>query len=525
MSSVANALEWTARPQRMVLSVATFLLFLIGGRGGGLTPGLDLTVVIGMVAAVNLGSNAIAVRGVDPFRNVPRCVDLQIAVDLILALAAIMVIDAQSSPLAWMLLLVPVVDAATSYGTKGALVAWVAVSLLYMVIVLTLRPDESTSRELVQTGLQQSAAIIAVTISVTAITARVRGHLEATDSARLRAESKKHELWIVSRAARQMGSAEQQSQDVFTTAVDAALALGFDRADLCEQIDGEWRLMSSAGDPSASLPGDDQLLATALTMTSVSSVGVSTSGATDRQELHDLGYEQAAAFVTGSSDEQMIAIRGYRHVAAADDSSAWEAMETLVAQTGVALGNARSRASLAEWAEQLDHRANHDELTGLPNRAYLLANLDVSPPAATAVMFLDLDGFKQVNDSLGHDAGDRVLEVVAERLESILLDGEFVARLGGDEFVVASYRRDDAAVEALAQAVIDEVLVPIRVGDVEVEVGTSIGIARPDGEDIAELLRRADTAMYEAKVEGRRLGLPVYQFAGAEPAVAVAAAN
>jgi diguanylate cyclase (GGDEF)-like protein/PAS domain S-box-containing protein len=160
--------------------------------------------------------------------------------------------------------------------------------------------------------------------------------------------------------------------------------------------------------------------------------------------------------------------------------------------------------------EALVYQATHDGLTGLPNRRVLLDALDElvgrEPPARFAVLELDVDRFKLVNDSLGHPAGDALLVAFAARLRSAVREGDLLARLGGDEFVVLAHRiadRDDAArVAARLQHALSE---PLTVQGQELRPSVSIGIALPTPTKVAatELLSRADTAMYLAKERGR----------------------
>ncbi|GIG27782.1 bifunctional diguanylate cyclase/phosphodiesterase [Cellulomonas marina] len=160
---------------------------------------------------------------------------------------------------------------------------------------------------------------------------------------------------------------------------------------------------------------------------------------------------------------------------------------------------------------RLSHQALHDQLTGLPNRVLLaerIAQALAAPAradATVAVLFLDLDHFKRVNDSLGHAAGDVVLQQVAERLVAAVRPGDTVARIGGDEFVVCCPDvADPKAGAALAARIARHVCRPVTVEGRDIPVGASIGLtlARP-GTDAGALLREADTAMYEAKADGR----------------------
>lgn len=161
---------------------------------------------------------------------------------------------------------------------------------------------------------------------------------------------------------------------------------------------------------------------------------------------------------------------------------------------------------------ELAHQALHDPLTGLPNRVLFLDRLGVSlarlgrRDTGVAVLFLDLDRFKLINDSHGHDAGDRVLVEVAARLRALLRPSDTLARLGGDEFtILCEDVADEGAAAAVAERVAATLGPPVMVDDAEAYLSASIGIAvgRDPGMAPAALLRDADAAMYGAKERGR----------------------
>lgn len=196
------------------------------------------------------------------------------------------------------------------------------------------------------------------------------------------------------------------------------------------------------------------------------------------------------------------------------------ALEQVFDRTALAV--ARHHEELHEAKERAEHAANYDALTGLVNRAFLIRRLDEEmvgrPDASWALLFLDLDGFKQVNDRLGHDAGDALLRQTAQRLKALVAVKDDVARLGGDEFVMIALRHGAGRVgdphgsllaqaQRLAREVIDALEQPFVVDAGQaVEVSVSIGIAlHPEhGQDPALLLKRADIALYAAKHAGRR---------------------
>lgn len=156
--------------------------------------------------------------------------------------------------------------------------------------------------------------------------------------------------------------------------------------------------------------------------------------------------------------------------------------------------------------------AHFDQLTGLPNRTLLLDRLKqavfVSNRAARAisVMFIDLDGFKPVNDTYGHAIGDRLLKEVAERLLSCLREGDTAARIGGDEFVVILLESDLARAMTVAHRILGNLRVPYEFGKKSISgISASVGIAEypVHANDVDELLKAADSAMYQAKEQGK----------------------
>jgi diguanylate cyclase (GGDEF)-like protein len=179
-------------------------------------------------------------------------------------------------------------------------------------------------------------------------------------------------------------------------------------------------------------------------------------------------------------------------------------IEAVARLAGIAIERQRSE-------QRIRHMAHHDELTGLPNRALLHDRLAQALGQARrtgrplALLFLDLDDFKYINDSLGHEIGDRLLRTAAARLQAIVRPGDTVARLGGDEFVVMLVdlkQAQDAA--AIAQEIGQALSRPLRADDRTLHVTASLGVATfpADGDSADLLLKHADAAMYRAKAHG-----------------------
>jgi diguanylate cyclase (GGDEF)-like protein len=182
-------------------------------------------------------------------------------------------------------------------------------------------------------------------------------------------------------------------------------------------------------------------------------------------------------------------------------------LATLAAQAGVALENGRLIERLRDEAARREHEALHDPLTALGNRTYFRSELDAAildaqDGGSLAVLIMDLDRFKEINDALGHHAGDQLLQSVAQRIAAVVDGRGTVARLGGDEFAILlpGIDRVDQAVD-VARHIQSRVSLPATVASIVVEVNASIGVAMyPDhAHDSTTLMRRADVAMYEAK--------------------------
>jgi len=180
------------------------------------------------------------------------------------------------------------------------------------------------------------------------------------------------------------------------------------------------------------------------------------------------------------------------------------------ADVGGLVWNGRDVTERRALEDRLSHQASHDPLTGLPNRTLLIDRLEAAlsrqTPVATpvSVILVDLDGFKSVNDTLGHAAGDELLRAAAKRLDGSIRKGDTAARLGGDEFaVVAVADRAEQAVAA-GQRIVDVLRQPFTLAGQEVRISASIGVAYHSGSSSAEeMLREADIAMYVAKNTGK----------------------
>jgi diguanylate cyclase (GGDEF)-like protein/PAS domain S-box-containing protein len=186
-------------------------------------------------------------------------------------------------------------------------------------------------------------------------------------------------------------------------------------------------------------------------------------------------------------------------------SPVYDACNNLVGASAIA----RDITERKQMQHALEHQALHDALTGLPNRALTADRLQHALTASArrqtpvAVLFLDLDNFKDINDATGHQTGDAVLVEVARRLERSVRSGDTVARFGGDEFVILCEGADEQVAMDIANRCLADLADPVDVGDRSIYVSASLGIAISPPLDGEDLLRFADAAMYDAKARGR----------------------
>jgi len=211
-----------------------------------------------------------------------------------------------------------------------------------------------------------------------------------------------------------------------------------------------------------------------------------------------LAEQQALALAQGRYDDESLRQQG----PGALGSSLQQAVDTL----------ANSISESDQYRSQLAHKASHDPLTGLVNRSAALAHLDRSISLAErhntefAVLFIDLDGFKAINDQHGHHAGDAVLVETAKRLKASLRAGDIVGRLGGDEFLVVTETIADRSMTAqLGERLLTAVSQPIQLDHTQVRVSASVGVAIAPAQhrSAEDLLADADSALYRAKDEGK----------------------
>ncbi len=254
-------------------------------------------------------------------------------------------------------------------------------------------------------------------------------------------------------------------------------------------------------------PGDERLAAA--TAVRLNHRWIARAEGADRDP--DGRVSTLCALVVPTLDEQFVVLTARWPDRLPPPDASLESLELFAAQAGASLRNAQVHRGLEELKDRLDHEASHDPLTGLANRRRCLDEIEGRAgrrhqSGLLGVLFVDLDGFKDVNDRHGHHAGNDLLVAVADRLRECVRPGDLVARLGGDEFTIVLTRLESAApAVAVAERICRVVAEPFEVAARTLRISTSIGvaIAPVDRADADDLLRRADAAMYRAKAHGK----------------------
>jgi diguanylate cyclase (GGDEF)-like protein len=487
--------------RRMRITAAALIVLHLVLRHAESSPpaplALSIVAVVGLAGLVNLLSRRTA--GADP-RTAGLLGALELTADAALALAAVVVWGSALGGAAWAVMVIPVVEGALRYRVRGAVLTWAGVGAGYAALQLGSAGSPAPESVIHQLGVVLMVAIPAGYLSDQLI-ADISSQRRAKREASLRGEL----LEKVAHASQQVTRLDARVLDALTA---CAADLGFDAADVCRLEEGRWRILASSGTfplpPPASQAG-----AAASAMHDHATVCIDHRDADPDQlvGLHQAGMAAVAATVMNNGEAAVLraGVRAGGELAPAQA----ECLELLASQGAVALRNGRLVGELRQMQAKLEFQAFHDALTGLPNRARFSHRVQEALARAVgpmAVLFLDLDRFKNVNDSLGHDVGDDLLIAVAARLRGCVRDGDLVSRLGGDEFTVLMEGvQDEAEATAIAERICEALSAPFALAGHEVRVSTSVGIAMLEEglTDPAELVRRADVAMYHAKDLGR----------------------
>lgn len=501
--------------RRVRLLVALMIasqFFLDGGRfeveALGLSRPQLLVLACGGLGAVNLLSLS---ASKNPTRY--RRIDLiELAADT--GLVIVLTTATGGGGIGWVLIALPIVEAAVRFRLAGALMHWMGMAAMTLTLRLwVLDRSSAPVSEIIdelETVLDQLGVLLLVAIPgaylaeqlVTDVALQRRATDDALERGRLL-----EQVAQVGQRINRIGT------ELFDTLVEAVVELGYGAADVHLQLpNGTWKTLAHHGEDIA-LPepgaAGSGLRDEDLDLLSVI-VDQDDPDLAEFVPLAGAGLRSVARVSLSQDDETFIVLRAAERRGDDIGRGTVEALQLLCAQATVALQNNQLMTELRSMHDELEHQANHDALTGLPNRARFLSELKAQLAAATdprrrhVVIFLDLNGFKAVNDTMGHDAGDVLLQQVAERLTTAVGGDGLLARLGGDEFTVLLEPLDSPDQARMHASKIHAALAePFDLSGKQAAIAASVGMAYPEpGVDESELLRRADAAMYAAKAAG-----------------------
>lgn len=463
-----------------------------GTVGAWLGPFVSASLLAGALLIANLLSH-VAERGSERTANTLRTIELSVDVAVAVLLAG--VFEVFGERLAWVLLVVPVLEAALRHRLTGAVVVWSIVSAFYLAFgmmdvvgVAGIESDVGLAR--MQTLIHRLAVILLVVLPIAYLSEQLLVDIGVQQRMTATATRRGEMLATVARIGR---TVTRLGTDVADALVDGAVRLGFDGADVCRVHADGIDVLARAGTHRLGAPNRAALTAAVRAAEPVRATN--SSGAL------------LCSLVAGDEDAATVLRAGSRSREPSQEEI--EGLALLTAQAAIAVGNTDLVGQLERARADIEHQALHDSLTGLPNRAAFgtaLTDRLAEPGTAgrTALLFIDLDHFKPVNDRYGHEVGDQLLVAAAERMRGTVRGGDMVARLGGDEFCVLCTVEGPQDADRLAERICTSLVVPFRLGDITATVSTSVGIAESaPGISEEEMLRRADIAMYQAKEDGR----------------------
>ena len=431
---------------------------------------------------------------------------LFVLIDTVLALGLITLISDGASPVAWVALVVPVVEAALAYNPGVAIAVWAFITLCHLAWSFNVAANSDTAEGSLILSLQQLLAILLLAIPSILLAGSFRRQLGQLKSAKAIAERDTLALELVGGEVGRM-SAMKSPADVLSSCAEGAVELGFVAAEVLIEDREGWRVVAARHSVNHPIVAPEVLAPQATHEFGAAELWPDSENR--RQELHTYcaGFGRAVRLNTLASNPQpVLRVWGVPNTRPQDYNM--KALVLLVSQTAKIHDTVQASVEVARRTEELAFQASHDQLTTLANHRTIVSTLRdmVDGPERASLLFIDLNGFKPINDTHGHEAGDQALVIIARRLEHVVGSKGLVGRLGGDEFVVMGPSEGLASVGdsfGVAHDILTAIREPMLINGVTMSLDASIGAAveTPDLTS-EELLRRADQAMYEAKEAG-----------------------
>lgn len=498
------------RPVRAVAALLVVFRYLIyippNGRDLPFSPVLAGILIASVLLAANLFSLVGSRRG---RKSLARSSVIELVIDSLITLSILALTSYEGRNPGYALLVIPVYEASARFGLRVAAITWLTTGASYAAISSIMA--EVTDRP-AEPGIlsYQLAAILVVVIMTGLLGDLTARQLNRAKRQAIFADRRSDLLKIAAESSRAMTTLETgQVEDAILA---GAMKLGFEAVDVFMASDsGKWQLTRHIGLPSSYV--SDPNIAEVGVVGEVRNRGhtVVIDHHQDREpalkEIIEAGFNVVVGIPIWRSGEIIgvlsVGTTASRHILPAEV----ECLELLAAQAGAAFEAVRHLDETRGLEDRLAYEVSHDHLTGLPNRAWFLERLDESlNKGITSVLVCDIDRFKTINDSLGHQLGDVLLDLIAARLLSLVGSGGMVARIGADEFAIQLSGTTAETALDMAGAILDGMTEPISLGHQELVTSFSIGVASSEDSPTIEattLLRDADLAMYRAKRAGR----------------------
>ncbi len=451
------------------------------------------------------------VRGDSRLARAFPSIELGVDTALVVVFAAL----TGTSGIGWVFFALPIIEAAVQFRLIGALRHWTlltAITLVARIWTAPFRPSSGLLDDL-EMVLDQLSVLFLVVVPGAYLAEQLIGDVAKQQRATADAVDRGALLEQVTEVGREVA---RLGGEHIAAIARGARQLGFDVVDVCisDEPTGRssrvWRRIDT--DEPFELPAPGQAASGVRDVDRVHRAVIVDGSDPDPGEIEALeskGLDSLVVETVSSRDNHQMVLRAGMRIGNPLTPARLEAFRLLAGQAAVAFNNDQLLDEITSMHETMEYQAHHDSLTRLPNRALLVKELRAALAADDAcpvLLFLDLDGFKPVNDRLGHDAGDHLLRLVAARLEGVAVRDALVARMGGDEFTMLIRGRPSLE---RAQEIADQVWLrisePFDVNGDVVRISTSIGLAFGEpGVDESELIRRADVAMYRAKRSHQR---------------------
>ncbi len=492
---------------RVAMAAVILGTLFISGFSSGEPALVAVQTLAAIVSVVAVGVSVVLLlqRGRRKARNASGPWTL-IVLDSILALGVMSVIDTETSPLAWVALITPVLETAVLYSMASAGFVWLGLSLGFLSLRLATNVSDDATTEALVLSIQQVLAVLFVSGPAALMADSAQQRIDSLADARRSADATSQRLRTVANSAREM-SQHQGTDALLGLASSGALKIGFDQADVVVRSNTGQLSVHSMDSVGSAVRVSPEVL------TSDLDEGISTlldDDLEDGDALRKAGFTSGHAVAVSNPEggsEPAATLRVWKKDQPATTED-FQALSLLVRHCRDSYRASELLSEAQAHADQLRYEVRHDGLTGLANRSFVLETLEerLAAEEPVALLFIDLDGFKAVNDRLGHNVGDDALIEVASRLEATRRDGELAGRMGGDEFVLITPMTAFDTLEtikAYGDEIVDALDIEMRVGDLIAPLGGSVGIAVHDGHvDADQLISLADTAMYEAKRAG-----------------------